>query len=126
EQQIGVLEQASELVKSNLYDVPKRIEGLLAQAKESAREIESLRAKLASIEAGSLTDQVKELNGIRYLAAKVNVADMDALRTMADQMKAKLPSAVIVLGAGQDDKVNLVASVSQDLVAKGYHAGKLI
>jgi alanyl-tRNA synthetase len=126
EQHVGVLRQAAELVKSNLFELPKRIEGLLGQLKESARENESLRGRLALIEAQSLTDRVSEVNGVRYLAARVNAGDMDSLRTMADQLKAKLPSAVIVLGAANDDKVNLVASVSQDLVQKGYHAGKLI
>jgi alanyl-tRNA synthetase len=51
---------------------------------------------------------------------------MESLRGIVDQMRAKLDSAVIVLGAVADDKVNLVAAVTPDLVAKGYHAGKLI
>jgi len=126
EQQIDVLQQAAELLKSHVQDVPKRVEAMQAQLKEASREIESLRGKLAHIEAGSLTDQVKQVNGVSYLAAKVEAADMDALRTMIDQLKVKLPSAVIVLGAAQDEKVNLAAFVSQDLVAQGYHAGKLI
>lgn len=60
------------------------------------------------------------------LAAQVNAADMDSLRNIVDEMKAKLGSAVIVLGAVADDKVNLVAAVTPDLVAKGFHAGKII
>jgi alanyl-tRNA synthetase len=51
---------------------------------------------------------------------------MDTLRNIADQMKAKLGSAVIVLGSAGGDKVNLVAAVTPDLVAKGFHAGKLV
>jgi alanyl-tRNA synthetase len=60
------------------------------------------------------------------LAAKVNAGDMDSLRNIVDQMKVKLGSAVIVLGAVSDDKVNLVAAVTPDLVQKGFHAGKLV
>lgn len=126
EEQIGLLQQAATLLKSKVQDVPKRIEGLQAQLKEESRQVESLRSKLANIEAGSLTEQMKEAGGVPYLAAKVNVADMDALRSMVDQLKEKLSSGIIVLGAPQDNKVNLVASVSNDLTAKGYHAGKLI
>ncbi|MNR54262.1 Alanine--tRNA ligase [compost metagenome] len=51
---------------------------------------------------------------------------MDALRNIVDELRPKLPSSVIVLGAVQDDKVNLAAAVSADLVKKGLHAGKII
>ena len=83
-------------------------------------------ASLSRIEAGSLTDQVKQMAGVSVLAAQVNAADMDSLRNIVDEMKTKLGSAVIVLGAVAEDKVNLVAAVTPDLVAKGFHAGKII
>ncbi|MNL55234.1 Alanine--tRNA ligase [compost metagenome] len=51
---------------------------------------------------------------------------MDALRSTADELKTKLPDAVLVLGAAMDDKVNFVVSVPQNLVQKGFHAGKLV
>ena len=98
----------------------------MQQLKELARENESLRGKLGRIEAGSLTDQVKQVAGVSVLAAQVNAADMDSLRNIVDEMKGKLGSAVIVLGAAAEDKVNLVAAVTPDLVSKGFHAGKII
>jgi alanyl-tRNA synthetase len=126
EQQLQLLRESAALLKSNVADVPKRIDGLFAQLKELSRENESLRSKLGSIEAGSLTDQVKTIGGVSVLAARVTASDMDSLRGIMDQAKAKLPSGIIVLGAAAEDKVNLVASVSADLVSKGYHAGKII
>lgn len=126
EGQLDLLKQASALLKSNQADVPKRIEALFAQTKELSRENESLQAKLSHIEAGSLESKAKTAGGVTVLTAKVNAPSMDALRSIADELKAKLPSSVIVLGAAAEDKVNLVASVSQDLVKKGFHAGKLI
>ncbi len=126
EQQVGLLEQAAEALKTKASDVPKRVDGLLAQLKEAGRENESLKAKLSAIEAGHMTDRVVQLGEISLLAAQVDAADMDALRTTVDQLKQKLPSAIIVLGAVGEQKVNLVTSVSADLVAKGYHAGKII
>ncbi|MDU0203439.1 MULTISPECIES: alanine--tRNA ligase [Paenibacillus] len=124
--QLQLLKEAAGMLKSNVQDVPKRVEAALQQVKELARENESLRGKLGRIEAGSLTDQVKQAAGVSVLAAQVNAADMDSLRNIVDEMKAKLGSAVIVLGAVADDKVNLVAAVTPDLVAKGFHAGKII
>lgn len=124
--QLQLLRDAAALLKTNIAEVPKRIEATFAQLKEVSRENESLKAKLSGIEAGSLTDQVRSVDGIPVLAAQVNAGDMDSLRNIVDQMKSKLGSAVIVLGAAAEDKVNLVAAVTPDLAAKGYHAGKLI
>lgn len=124
--QLQLLKEAAGMLKTNVQDVPKRVEATLQQVKELARENESLRGKLGRIEAGSLTDQVKQVAGVSMLAVQVNAADMDSLRNIVDEMKTKLGSAVIVLGAVADDKVNLVAAVTPDLVAKGFHAGKII
>ncbi|NHN30039.1 alanine--tRNA ligase [Paenibacillus agricola] len=126
DQQLQVLRDAAGLLKSNIQDVPKRIEAVFAQVKELSRENESMKAKLGNIEAGSLSDQLKTIDGIPVLAAQVSAGDMETLRSIVDQMKAKLSSAIIVLGAISDDKVNLVAAVTPDLIAQGYHAGKLI
>ena len=124
--QIEVLKQAAGLLKSNVADVPKRIDALYAQVKELSRENESLSAKLGRIEAGSLESQAKSVGGVTLLAASVAAGSMDALRGIADELKGKLGSAVLVLGAVEGEKVNLVVSVSQELVKQGFHAGKLI
>jgi len=85
-----------------------------------------LAAKLGNIEAGNLVSNAKEIEGITVLSAKVQAADMNNLRNMADDLKQKLGSAVIVLGSAHDGKVNLIAAVTKDLIERGYHAGKLI
>lgn len=126
ESQFDLLKQAAGLLKSNTADVPKRIEALFGQVKELGRDNESLQAKLSRIEAGSLTDKAKTVGDTTVLTAEVSAPSMDALRGIVDELKSKLPSAVIVLGAVQEDKVNLVASVSPDLVKKGLNAGKLV
>ncbi|QHW34222.1 alanine--tRNA ligase [Paenibacillus rhizovicinus] len=126
EGQLELLKQAAALLKSNLNDVPKRIEGLHAQVKDMTRDNESLQSKLSRIEAGSLETQAKTVGGITLLAAQVNAPSMDALRGIVDELKTKLTSSVIVLGAVAEDKVNLVAAVSPDLVKQGFNAGKII
>ncbi|MNJ38715.1 Alanine--tRNA ligase [compost metagenome] len=124
--QLELLNQSASLLKSNIQDVPKRIEGLYQQLKELGRENESLQAKLSSIEAGQLTDQVTVVGNTKLLAAKVQVNHMDALRGLADELKAKLPDVVLVLGAVMDDKVNFVVAVPAEEVKRGLHAGKLV
>ncbi|MGG1677521.1 alanine--tRNA ligase [Neobacillus sp. NRS-1170] len=125
-EQVGLLKEAAEKLKTNPKDIAVRIEGLLTEIKQLQRENESLAAKLGNIEAGNLVSNVKEIDGVKVLAAKVQAADMNNLRNMADDLKQKLGSAVILLGSAHEGKVNLIAAVTKDLIEKGYHAGKLI
>lgn len=124
--QIGVLKDAAAKLKSNPKDVANRIEGLQAEIKQLQRENESLSAKLGNIEAGSLVSKIKEIEGIKVLYSKVQASDMNNLRNMADDLKQKIGSGIILLGSVNDNKVNLIAGVTNDLIDKGYHAGKLI
>ncbi|MBT2677386.1 alanine--tRNA ligase [Bacillus sp. ISL-35] len=124
--QIGILKEAAGKLKTSPKEVANRIDSLLTEMKQLQRENESLAAKLGNIEAGSLTSQVKEINGVQLLAARVQASDMNNLRNMADDLKQKLGSAVILLGMTDGSKVNLIAAVTDDLIKKGYQAGKLI
>ena len=124
--QVGLLKEAAGKMKTNPKDILTRVDGLFAEVKQLQKENESLAAKLSNIEAGNLTDSVMTVDGVNVLAAKVNVADMNNLRTMMDDLKNKLESAVVVLASVNDDKVNILAGVTTDLISQGYHAGKLV
>ncbi|CRK84244.1 alanine--tRNA ligase [Neobacillus massiliamazoniensis] len=124
-EQAGLLKDAADKLKTSPKEIVNRIDGLIGEIKQLQRENESLSAKLGNIEAGNLVAQAKEINGVTVLAAKVQ-ADMNNLRTMADDLKQKLGSAVILLGSAHEGKVNLIAAVTKDLIDKGYHAGKLV
>lgn len=126
ESQLDLLKQSAGLLKSSLNDVPKRIEALHGQVRELSRENESLQSKLSATFAAELTGSVKEVGGTQLLAVAVQANSMDALRSTADELKAKLPDAVLVLGAAMDGKVNFVVAVPQELVKRGFHAGKLV
>lgn len=126
-QQLVTLRDVAQTVKSPiLAETPARVEALQQQLKDIQRENESLRAKLGNIEAAALVDQVKEAGGVKVLAARVFATNMDNLRGMMDELKNQLGSAIIVLGATEGDKVNLVAGVTKDLIDQGFHAGKII
>lgn len=124
--QLDLLKQSAGLLKSNVTDVPKRIEALYTQLKELGRENESLQSKLSTIEAGELTSKVVTIGSTKLLSAQVHVGSMDALRGIADELKVKLPDTVLVLGATMEDKVNFVVVVPQEQVKQGLHAGKIV
>ncbi|GIO13616.1 alanine--tRNA ligase [Cohnella xylanilytica] len=124
--QLQLLRGAAALLKSGVADVPKRVEALQAELRQAQRDNESLQGKLSRLEAADLVAQAKTVGGVTLLAAQVNAGSMDALRGVADELKLKLGSAVLALGAVDGDKVQLVVAVTPDLTAKGLHAGKLI
>nr|WP_211093563.1 alanine--tRNA ligase [Cohnella fermenti] len=126
EEQLGLLKNAAALLKSNVADVPKRVEAVQAELRQAQRDAESLQGKLSRLEAADLAGSATDVGGVKLLAAQVNASGMDALRGVADELKAKLGSAVLALGAVDGDKVQLVVAVTPDLLAKGLHAGKLI
>ncbi|KFL14756.1 alanine--tRNA ligase [Geobacillus stearothermophilus] len=125
-EQLAILQEAAQKLKTSPKELNARLDGLFAELKELERENESLSARLAHMEAEHLTRQVKDVNGVPVLAAKVQANDMNQLRAMADDLKQKLGTAVIVLAAVQGGKVQLIAAVTDDLVKQGFHAGKLV
>ncbi|MDS1030025.1 alanine--tRNA ligase [Bacillota bacterium LX-D] len=120
------LEQLAEVLKTPVNQVAQRVETVLKEMREKEREIEKLSAKLALYQTDHLLSQVQKIADISVLAAEVQVSDMEGLRNMADLLKDKLGSGVIILGTKIEDKVNFVAAVTKDLVPKGIHAGKII
>lgn len=126
QQQQQILSQAAAELKTSNEQVPSRIEALFADLKEVQRERDSLRSKLSQLEAGNILDKVKEVKGVKVLAEQVDVADMNQLRGMVDDLKQKLDSGVILLAATAEGKVQLAAGVSKDLIGRGLHAGNLI
>ncbi len=114
------------LLKVNPEDAPRRIETTLDMLRSAQREVESLLARQAAQEVDSFLDDAAIVDGVRIIARQVTAKDMDSLRQIADTVKDKLQSGVIVLGAVVDDKVNLVSMVTDDLVKLKLHAGNLI
>lgn len=124
--QANLLKDAAAKLKTNPKDILVKADSLQAEMRDLQRENESLSKKLSNIEAGSLTDQIETVNGVQLLAAQVEAPDMNALRTMADELKQKVTPGVIVLVAAADGKVNVVTAVTGGLTEGGFHAGKLV
>lgn len=120
------LKDIARLVKSSPAEVVKRVENIVDNLREKEKELEQLQARLAREESQNLMDKVKEVAGVKVLAVSTGAPDMDALRHMGDVLRDKLGSGIVVLGATLGDKVNFVAMVTKDLVAKGAHAGNII
>lgn len=103
-----------------------KIQHMQAEAKAMSSEIESLKSKAAKDALGDVMNRVVEVKGVKLLATKVPGVDMNGLRDLGDQLKAKLGEGVIVLISDADGKVNMVAMATDAAMAKGAHAGNLI
>lgn len=120
------LEAAAKAAKTNAANLIDKIEHMMAEIKALQSENESLKSKAAKEALGDVMNQVTEVKGVKLLAARVDGVDMNGLRDLGDQLKAKLGEGVVVLASGVDGKVNLVAMATDDAMAKGAHAGNLI
>ncbi|HEM3661362.1 TPA: alanine--tRNA ligase [Streptococcus suis] len=122
DQEDALKEVAATIKSPQIKEVPNKVESLAQQVRDLQKENAALKEKAATAAAGDVFKEVKDANGIRYIASQVQVSDAGALRTFADNWKQKDYSDVLVLVAAIGDKVNvLVASKSSDV-----HAGKLI
>ena len=113
------------MVKSGRDSLVDKYRALNERNRSLEKEIERLNAKLASAQSGELISSVVEIDGIKLLATKIEGADAKSLRDMLDQLKNKLGSGVVVLGAEDGEKVSLVAGVTKDLTDR-VKAGDLI
>ena len=120
------VEAAAKVLKTTPASLVERCEHLQAELKALAAEVESLKSKAAKDALGDVMDQVKEVKGVKLLAASVQDVDMNGLRDLGDQLKDKLGEGVVVLLSAKDGKVNMVAMATDGAVKAGAHAGNLI
>ena len=113
-------------LKTSPASLLERAEHLMAEMKALQSENESLKSKAAKDALGDVSDQVKEIKGVKFLSTSVAGVDMNGLRDLGDQLKTKIGEGVIVLISECDGKVNMVAMATQEAIDKGAHAGNLI
>jgi alanyl-tRNA synthetase len=103
-----------------------RINQLLAQVRQQQNELAQLQRGQSAATLEQLLGERKDVDGISYVAARVDGLSVDALRELGDRIRDKLRSGVVVLGTVVAEKPQIVAMATSDLVARGYHAGKLV
>ena len=99
-------------------EILRHIDKMRSQLEERAKESKALRQKLGHLEAQEGRENIRKVNGIPVLAQRLEGLTNEELRGLADSLKQKIGSGVVVLGAAADDKVFLVISVTNDLVER--------
>jgi alanyl-tRNA synthetase len=119
------LHRISQLVRVGEPELVEHVERLLAQQKALERQIENLKSKVAQGSMAQLETQATTVNGVKILTAELDGLDRSQMRTLADSLRNKWKSAVIVLAGGDEGAVSIVAGVTKDLTGK-VQAGKLV
>ena len=122
-----LVKEASIAAKAESTQLVKRIHTMNDEIKALISENDKLKAELANNALGDVTDNVVDVKGVKLLATKVDNVDMNELRNLGDKLKGEIGSGVVlVVSALAADKVNMIAMATDDVVAKGAHAGNLI
>ncbi|MGN0318838.1 MAG: alanine--tRNA ligase [Lachnospira sp.] len=120
-----LIDEACKAAKTDSAQLLNRINSLNEEIKKLGSENEKLKAELANNALGEVS--VSEVKGVKFIATKVDNVDMNELRNLGDKLKTEIGSGVVVVvSALGGDKVNMIAMVTDDVIAKGAHAGNLI
>ncbi len=125
QQSSDALHRISRMLRVSEPELVEQVDRLLEEKRQQDRQIDALKTKIANSAAHALELQSKEKNGVRYLAAQVDGLDRNQMRTLADNLRNKWRSGVVVLASAENGSVSIVAAVTKDLTQK-LSAGKLV
>ncbi|MFJ3357373.1 alanine--tRNA ligase [Serratia liquefaciens] len=124
-QQNDLLQDVAHLVKGDSNNLTDKVRAVLDRTRALEKELQQLKDQQAAQESASLSSKAKMVNGVPLLVSKLDKVEPKMLRTMVDDLKNQLGSAIIVLATTADDKVSLIAGVTKDLTDR-VKAGELI
>jgi len=119
------LNTVSSLIKANPDNVEEKTIQLLQRTRQLEKDLDTLKAKLASSAGSDLASSANEIAGIKVLASNIDGADGKSLRDTVDQLKNKLGTAAVILSAVEGDKITLIAGITKDLTDR-VKAGELV
>ncbi len=120
----GALHRLAEITRASEPELVEQVGKLIEQRRALEKTLDQLKGKLAQSQASDLESQARDMKGARVLAARVEGLDRQQMRALADSLRNKWRTAVVVLASSEDGNVAIVAAVTKDLTAK-VHAGKL-
>ena len=119
------LESLARKLQTPVADLETRLDSFIQDTEELKRRLATLERGTLRSEAERMLERVVEVEGVKVVAGRTSATSAEGMREMGDYLKAKLASAVVVLGAVVDGSPMLVAMVTPDLVNKGLHAGNM-
>ncbi len=112
-------------MKANSSNLNDKVRGLVDHVRALEKELQQLRDQQAALESASLSSKAIDIKGAKLLVSELSNVEPKMLRTMVDDLKNQLGSAVIVLATVAEGKVSLIAGVTKDLTDR-VKAGELV
>lgn len=120
------VQRMAAMLKVREHGMVEALESLLAERKRQEKQIEQLKARLARKKVAELADRARMIGGMRVLAAKLEGVERGQLRSLADILRQRLGSGLVVLGIVQGGRVSLIAAATKDVAGTKIHAGKVV
>lgn len=122
----ALISNVSSSLKTKEDSLVQRVVSLLEENKNLGKELHELKTQMSLQSIESVLDSKEDVNGVNVVCAKFEGMDMNTLKEVADKLRDKLTSGVVVLGNVADDKLNFVVTASQDVLSKGIHSGNIV
>lgn len=122
----NLLAEIGEALKCAPSEAAQKADQMREENRHLAKEIESLKEKMAGSGLDAMKSNAKEINGVTVVVGKFADTDVNTLRKIGDAMKSDFECEVCVTASAADGKVMLVCSANKAAVAKGIHCGNLI
>lgn len=119
------LQEIGNTLRASPEEIQEKLRRVLERQKELERELKGLKAKAAVGPSRDLISEAKEVSGIRVLCAEVELEDQRSMGELADRLRERLGSGIVLLGSRASSKVMLTISISQDLQGR-FHAGEIM
>jgi alanyl-tRNA synthetase len=119
-----LVHRLSSTLKTSPEELPEAVEKLAESERNLAKQVETLRMKIAQAELANAEDRARSVKDVKVLTVRVDALERGQMRSMADVLRQRLKSGVVVLGSASDGKVALIAAITPDLT-KRLHAGKI-
>ena len=120
------IENVANILKANKSNLIEKSKQIIEESKEKDREISRLKDKLSTNIADEILSQAKDIEGVKLITYISNDLDMDGLKTLGDELKARFDKALVVLASEKDEKIAFVSMATKDASAVGVHAGNII
>ena len=113
-------------LKTKEDSLSQRVTSLLEENKNLGKELHEVKTKMSLQSIDSVLDSKVDINGVNLVTTKFSGMDMNTLKDVADKLRDKLVSGVVVLANTAEDKVNFVVTATEDVVKKGIHSGNIV
>ena len=120
-----VLKSTANLLKSPIPQIENRIQALQSQLKQVQKDVIEISGKFAKYEIHEHVENPTIIDGVKVIATEATGLQINQLRDIADQLKHKLGSGIVILGVKAEDRVQIIVSITKDLTP-AYHAGKIV